>query len=170
VTKTISPDCGLQSARIVIVDDEEMILQSLSAFLELEGCRQVHCYRTGAEALEHFEHEGCDVLVTDYGLPDMDGVELLARARQMDPGVPRIMLTAHADLEQARRAIRGGALFHFLQKPWSNDALRDTLLAAMRRRRELRGAAQVECDRRMPCRALRDLCDRLLGTDLDRDT
>ena len=63
----------------------------------------------------------------------MDGIEVLARARAIDATVPRILLTGYADKDAAIRAINEAGLFQYIEKPWSNDALRVTLRNALER-------------------------------------
>lgn len=120
-------------ARVLVIDDEPIILSTLAAFLELEGYAQVDCFSDGREALAHFGRHGANVILCDYLMPGMDGVDVLARARDLDPRVPRILLTGYADKDAAIRAINEVGLFQYLEKPWSNDDLRLVLRNALER-------------------------------------
>ncbi len=128
---------GIETARVLVIDDEPLILSTLSAFLELEGYGEVSCFECGTAALEHFAQHGADVILCDYLMPGLDGVEVLARARELDPRVPRILLTGYADKEAAIRAINEAGLFQYLEKPWSNDDLQLALRNALERHRLL---------------------------------
>ena len=123
------------TARIVLVDDEEMILTSLRAFLELETDYDVRPFLSPEEAAAHAEAEDVDVVVSDYLMPGMDGITLLARMKELRPHAPRILLTGYADKENAIRAINEVGLFQYIEKPWDNDNLLLVLRNALERRR-----------------------------------
>ncbi len=123
------------TARIVLVDDEEMILTSLRAFLELETDYDVRTFLSPEEAAAHAEAEDVDVVVSDYLMPGMDGITLLARMKELRPHAPRILLTGYADKENAIRAINEVGLFQYIEKPWDNDNLLLVLRNALERRR-----------------------------------
>lgn len=107
--------------RIVIVDDEEMVCMSLRTFLELETDYQVDTFNVPTEALARIEAEPVDVIVADFMMPGMDGVEFLTRSRTIRPHATRVLLTGYADVENAVRAINEAGLYHYLRKPWDNE-------------------------------------------------
>lgn len=106
---------------IVIVDDEEMVLSSLSSFLSLETDYQVKTYKSAKEALRYIEKHAIDLVVSDYLMPEMDGLTFLAHVKELQPEVPRIILTGYADKENAIKAINDVGLFQYIEKPWDND-------------------------------------------------
>jgi len=106
---------------IVIVDDEEMVLTSLSAFLSLETDYTVEIFTSAREALEYIKNNDIDLVVSDYLMPEMNGIQFLARVREIKPEVPRIILTGYADKENAIKAINDVGLFQYIEKPWDND-------------------------------------------------
>jgi len=106
---------------IVIVDDEEMVLTSLSAFLSLETDYTVEIFTSAREALEYIRNNDIDLVVSDYLMPEMNGIQFLARVREIKPEVPRIILTGYADKENAIKAINDVGLFQYIEKPWDND-------------------------------------------------
>ena len=108
---------------IVIVDDEDMVLKSLSSFLALETDYKVKTFISAKEALEYVEKNDVAVIVSDYLMPEMDGISFLAEAKKVKPEVPRIILTGYADKENAIKAINEVGLFQYIEKPWSNDDL-----------------------------------------------
>ena len=110
-------------ATVVIVDDEEMVLTALRALLELETEHDVHSFTDPAEAAKFLEGNTVDVCVSDYMMPGMNGIQLLTRAKQLQPEASRILLTGHADKQSAIVAINQVALFQYLEKPWDNAQL-----------------------------------------------
>jgi len=121
--------------RIVIVDDEDIILRSLQSFLELETDYDVKTFLSPAEAVGFAESDDFDVVISDFMMPDMDGISLLARMKDLRPQAPRILLTGYADKENAIRAINEVGLFQYVEKPWDNDNLLLILRNALERRR-----------------------------------
>ena len=108
----------MSAARILIVDDEELIRWSLAERMRAEGYDVVEA-GTGEEALEE-ARDGVDLVLLDYKLPDMDGVTVLRRIKELDPDALVILLTAYASVETAVEAMKEGA-FHFANKPFDID-------------------------------------------------
>ncbi len=106
---------------IVIVDDEEMVLTSLNAFLTLETDYEVKCFISAKEALDYIKNNRVDLVVSDYLMPEMDGITFLSEVRKIVPEVPRIILTGYADKENAIKAINHVGLFQYIEKPWNNE-------------------------------------------------
>ena len=109
-----------QSARkhLLIVDDEPVILQILEAVFEDEPVR-VTCVSTGSDALRVLEEQGCDLLITDKNLPDINGLELLKAAKAKDVFTEVIVITGYASLETALTAMEYDA-FDYVVKPLNN--------------------------------------------------
>ncbi len=117
---------------VLVIDDESGILDSLNILLRNEGFapRMAHGGKAGLEALG----ASCpDIVLTDIRMPNVGGVEILAAARQIDPDVPVILMTAQATLVSAMQAVNEGA-FYYIQKPFRNDEL----IAILRRAAEHR--------------------------------
>jgi DNA-binding NtrC family response regulator len=112
-----------QESTIVLVDDEDMVLTSLNSFLTLETDYDVKTFVSVKEALEYIKTGRVDLVVSDYLLPEMDGISFLAKVREIKPEVPRIILTGYADKENAIKAINNVGLFQYIEKPWDNDDL-----------------------------------------------
>ena len=121
-----------RKARLLLVDDESTGLAVLKLILEEEGYR-VDTARDGAAALERFAESAADVVITDWKMPRMDGVELVRRLREQDAHVPVIVCTAHGDVGTAVQAMRAGAE-DYLTKPIDLDALTRVLERALERR------------------------------------
>jgi len=111
-------------ATVVIVDDEEMVLESLATYLGLETDWRVVTFTSARAALAHLATADADVVISDFLMPEMDGIAFLARVRALRPEVPRVILTGYADKENAIKAINEVGLYQYLEKPWNNDDLR----------------------------------------------
>ena len=74
-----------------------------------------------------------DVVVSDYFMPKMNGIQLLAHARKLQPEAARVLLTGHADKQSAIQAINDVGLFQYLEKPWDNEQLLLVLKSAIER-------------------------------------
>ncbi|HEU4539464.1 MAG TPA: sigma-54 dependent transcriptional regulator [Polyangiaceae bacterium] len=100
---------------VLLVDDERNALRALKSLLESEG----FCVRTahdGRAALDELAESPPEVLVTDLRMPEVDGLELLRRAKAADDDLPVIVMTAFGEVDTAIAAMKAGAL-HYLQKP-----------------------------------------------------
>ena len=106
---------------IMIVDDEEMVITSLRAFLQLETEYSIHGFTDPEEAARFAEKNPVDVAVSDYLMPKMNGIQLLAKVKEYQPEASRVLLTGHADKQSAVQAINQVSLFQYLEKPWDND-------------------------------------------------
>ena len=110
-------------AVVLIVDDEEMVLTSLNSFLALETDYEVVTFTDPNAALERIGQEGVDLAISDYLMPEMDGITFLGKVRELEPEIPRILLTGYSDKENAIKAINEVGLFQYIEKPWDNDNL-----------------------------------------------
>jgi DNA-binding NtrC family response regulator len=106
---------------VLIVDDEEIVLTSISTFLELETSYKVVSFTSAKDALEYVKENGCNLVISDYLMPHMDGITFLSHMKKIAPEVPRIILTGYADKENAIKAINDVGLFQYIEKPWDND-------------------------------------------------
>ena len=122
--------------KILVVDDDEAILFAIRDFLELHGFA-VDDAETCAEAEIRYRAEVYDAITLDYSLPDGNALDLLPKLKDIDPGVPIILLTAHARIELAVRAIQLGAE-QFLVKPLDLPALLLVLNRALENQRNRR--------------------------------
>ena len=106
-------------SRVLLVDDEPTLLFTLSQLLKSRGLEAV-LTRSGKEALEKLE--GVDAVMTDYFMPEMDGVRLVQAIRERDESLPVIMLTAHGSERVAVRAMKSGA-YEYVTKPFDIDEI-----------------------------------------------
>ncbi len=117
--------------KVLIVDDEDRVVQSIAGVLEDEGF-QVATARSGEEAIEVFTRENPDVTLLDIWMPGMDGIEILKRLKWISPDCQVIMISGHATISTAMTAVKLGA-FDFLEKPLSLDILTSTIYRAIDR-------------------------------------
>ena len=111
---------------ILLVDDEEMILTSIKSFFAIETDYDVLTYTSPVQALQDLDSKikSVDLVISDYLMPEMDGISFLAEVKKRFPLVPRILLTGYADKENAIKAINNVGLYQYIEKPWDNDDLR----------------------------------------------
>ncbi len=110
-----------QDVKILLVDDETAILETLSILFRGAGY-EVTVADSGAKALTALSEEKPDIVLTDIRMPGANGLEVLAKAREVDAEIPVILMTAQASLQSAVRAVNEGA-YYYLQKPFANDEL-----------------------------------------------
>ena len=113
-----------ETGTIVIVDDEEMVLTSINSFLMLETEYDVVTFTSANKAYEYIGEHEVDLVISDYLMPEMDGITFLAKVKEIKPEIPRIVLTGYADKKNAIKAINEVGLFQYVEKPWDNDDLR----------------------------------------------
>lgn len=118
------------SKKILFVDDEINVLHGYRR--NLRSLFDVHIAQSGKEALKIIsEQDDFAVVISDYRMPEMDGIELLHEVRKISPDTIRIILTGYADMQIAIEAINEGNIFRFLTKPISNDKLINTINDAL---------------------------------------
>ncbi len=122
-----------QRADILLVDDEEALCTAAEKILAKEGYR-VTSVNTAADGLARFERDGADLLITDLMLPDLEGIQVLKRAKELRPTVEVIIITGHATVEKAVEAMRLGA-YDFIEKPLDRTALVKTVSKAIEKQR-----------------------------------
>lgn len=121
--KKKSYDSVMKKSLIVLVDDESIITSAFKTLLRVEGYSNVQCFNKPAEALEFMKSNTPDIIVSDFMMPEMNGLEFLTEAKKLYPEVSMILLTGYADKENAIRAINEIGLYKYIEKPWDNDDL-----------------------------------------------
>jgi two-component system, NarL family, invasion response regulator UvrY len=94
--------------RVMVVDDTEHVREMLATMLELDGFDVVSKASGGGEAIKEVEASAPNVIVMDYKMPGMDGLEATRRVRELAPGIPVILYTAYLDSELEARARDAG--------------------------------------------------------------
>ncbi len=136
--------------KIVVVDDEKMVTSAFKTLLKVEGLTDAVFFNNPREAVEYLKTETPDIIISDFVMPEMNGLEFLKAAKKLHPEVSMILLTGYADKENAIKAINETGLYKYIEKPWDNDDLiinikngieRSHLLANLREKiSELEGA------------------------------
>jgi DNA-binding NtrC family response regulator len=122
-------DPGMTAARVLVVDDEPRMAEVIGTALGRAGHACEVC--TGAAAaLAALDERGADVVVTDWKMPDMDGLAFMKAVHARRPALPVILVTAHGSVPAAVAAMREGA-FDYLTKPFDNDELRALVARAL---------------------------------------
>jgi len=130
--------CSLQTAQVLVVDDEEIARTNLEYILRKEGY-QVSTAANGLEALEQVKAREFDVVLTDLKMEKMDGIQVLESVKQVAPHTEIIMVTGYATVSSAVDALKKGAA-HYLSKPIKLDELRDTVREIVDKKRHLQMA------------------------------
>jgi DNA-binding NtrC family response regulator len=121
----------VDSPTILIVDDEPRVLDALEAVLAAEY--RVLRATSGAAALELLRTEDVTVILTDYKMPGMTGVEMLRESQTLAPDAIRLILTAYTDVDSLMEAVNTGHIYHFVAKPWDSNELLVILRRAVER-------------------------------------
>ena len=132
MTSDVQPAADKTPARILVVDDEQSMRELLAIVLRREGY-EILLAENGREALEALERGAVDLLISDFKMPDMTGVEVLRAAKRIDPDIIGIMITAFASTETAVDALRMGA-YDYLSKPFDVDELKIVVRNALERK------------------------------------
>ena len=125
---TISIDTGVRQARLLLIDDEERILTALKSLFKA----RYHVFATTdpEKALDFISKYHVHVIISDQRMPQMQGVELLRRSREISPRSVRILLTGYSDLASIVGSINDGEVYRFISKPWDNIELHTIIAEA----------------------------------------
>jgi len=125
--------------RILLVDDEPNILSALRRCLasidvgELDGeALKVEVFTSPEQALERSEEQDFDLVITDYRMPGMDGVEFLSAMMELQPAVPRMICSGYADRDAIIAAVNEVQLARFIGKPWVDEELVSAVVTLLR--------------------------------------
>lgn len=119
-------------ASVIFVDDDPHIRQAIAQTLTLEEL-PVACFEDAPSGLEKITPEYGGVVLCDYNMPGMDGLEMLDRIRAVDEAIPVIILTGQGDISTAVTAMQQGA-YDFIEKPFDHDELLELLRHALEKR------------------------------------
>ena len=102
--------------KILIVDDETMVTKTLSMLLGLEGFSNVYTMNSPLDALEFLKTNEVDLIISDFIMPTLNGIDFLDKALKIQNNVTSILLTGYADKENAIRAINDIGIFKYIEK------------------------------------------------------
>jgi two-component system NtrC family sensor kinase len=111
-----------QQAAVLVVDDDEHVRRSLRRVLRRASCTFLEAPEA-ATALEILAREPVHVVVSDYRMPGMDGVEFLRVVKERYPAIQRVLLTGQADTAAIEEAVNRSEIFRFIWKPWDESHL-----------------------------------------------
>lgn len=113
----------MNKGKIVVVDDEKIVTSAFKTLFKVEGYSDIHLFNNPLEAVEFLKSETPDLIISDFLMPEMNGLEFLTAAKNLHPEVSMILLTGYADKENAIKAINEIGLYKYIEKPWDNDDL-----------------------------------------------
>lgn len=122
------------SAKILLVDDEPFVLRALARILKEY---EVSTAENADQALALAEQQTFDLVISDYNMPGMDGIRFFQYFMRIHPEAIRIMLTGFANLDNTQAAINSAEVFRFINKPWNNEELLDTVHKGLEHKRIL---------------------------------
>ena len=109
--------------KILYVDDDKLLTSTFSALMKVEGFNDVVIYNNPKEAVEYLKLDAPDLIISDFLMPEMNGLEFLKEAKKLYPETSMILLTAYADKENAIKTINEIGVYKYIEKPWDNDDL-----------------------------------------------
>jgi DNA-binding NtrC family response regulator len=122
----------LKHMKTLLIDDDEWIRDSMSLFFEGEGC-DLLAVETAEEGMEKLNREDYDVIIVDYRLPGMDGLEFLNRIRDSHPNALTLLITAYGSREVFSQAFKLGVQ-GFIDKPFTVKTLEDALTRLIKKK------------------------------------
>lgn len=117
-----------EKIKVLYVDDEIHNLHSFKA--TFRRVFEVFTAESGLEGLEIFKENHIDIILTDQRMPGMTGIELLVEIKKIDPEPMRILLTGYSDINAVIDAINKGQVYRYLNKPWQEEELKNTIESA----------------------------------------
>jgi two-component system NtrC family sensor kinase len=121
-----------EEIKILCVDDEQNVLNALKR-LFIDNDYSIFTAVSGQEGLNILEQEHAQIIISDYRMPGMNGVEFLKEVCNLRPDTVRIVLSGYADAAAIVSAINEGQIYKFVPKPWNDDELRVTVANAIER-------------------------------------
>lgn len=125
--------------RIMLVDDDEAVLQSLQRLFERMPCTygmlsyalEIELFTTPKAALERMREREFDAFLSDYRMPEMDGIEFLGHAVALQPNAVQMLFSGSGDRAAIERAFVEVGIFRFIAKPWDDLTLVSALAEAL---------------------------------------
>ena len=127
----------LRNMKILLIDDDEWVRDSMSLLFEGEGC-QILTLETGEEALKALKETNYHIIIADYRLPGMDGLDLLREVHKSHPETIRILITAYGSKAVISEATQMG-IDEFVNKPFTSAEIEACLSRVIQRRKGPKG-------------------------------
>ena len=115
----------LKKKKILLIDDDEWIRDSMTLFFEGEGCR-IKTLETAEEGMKEVKNEAYGIIIADYRLPGMNGLEFLEQVQKLNPNIIKILISAYGNEEILRKAKRIG-IQDFIEKPFTSEIIEASL-------------------------------------------
>lgn len=115
---------------VIIVDDDELVIKSLQRVLQSESY-YLWVTTSAKKALSLLTSQETAVIVSDHRMPEMTGIELLEKAKNISPDTVRILLTGYADVDVAQESVNRCGVYKLLLKPWNDQELKGTISSAI---------------------------------------
>ena len=115
----------LREMNMLLIDDDEWIRDSLSIYFEAEGCH-IKALETAEEGLEALKKHSYDIIIVDYRLPGMDGLDFLNRIKEFYPDAKKILITAYGNKALVSEALQLG-IHDFIEKPFTTQSIERSL-------------------------------------------
>ena len=143
--------------RIMLVDDDQAVLNSLTRLLRAVPCScgdtvyplEVEAFTSPLLALERARHTAFELVLTDYRMLEMNGVEILRQMQDIQPDAARLILSGYGDLNVLMRAINEVRIYRFIAKPWNDYELVAAIGQALDNRRLLLENRHLADERRL---------------------
>ena len=115
----------LRKMNILLIDDDEWIRHSMGIFFEFEGC-DLCTLETAEEGLEELQRQDYKVIIADYSLPGMDGLEFLRRSQKTHPNAMKVLITGYSSREIISEAYKLGVQ-DVIKKPFTIESIEESL-------------------------------------------
>lgn len=113
----------LTTNKILILDDDKLVTKTLCLLLNSQTDYELFPFNSPIEALDFVRENEIDLIISDFLMPEMDGIQFLSEVKKIKPSITNILLTGYADKENAIKAINEVGLYKYIEKPWDNDEL-----------------------------------------------
>ncbi len=122
----------LKDLKILLIDDDEWIRDSLSLFFEAEGCHLL-ALETAEKGMEALKRESYEIIIADYRLPGMDGLEFFKQIQETNQDTMKILITAYRNEEVVSKGTRIG-IQDFIEKPFTSEEIETSLSRWIKKR------------------------------------
>lgn len=131
--------------KILLVDDEQNVLNALKR--ELRNDFEIEAFQNPVEALECCKDTQFDLIIADYKMPEMNGIEFLKKFGQLQPDASRLLLSGEADIDALLHSINQTHIYRFMSKPWEEAELRSCIHSALAYRETILASRQKSADK-----------------------
>lgn len=141
---------------ILLIDDEEHVINALTRCLRraFQGNIKIESFTVPHDALKRAAETGFDVVVSDYRMPDMDGVTLLTKIAEIQPSTVRLILSATEDFSVLMKAVNEAGISRFISKPWEEAVFVDIIRHSAENAQQHRNERLLADERRLEIQAI----------------